>query len=146
MLAPHFMTNAEYDLWGSGVPNVERLLEGLDYEKFNITRLMPSLIAQEEPATGELIDPPHLPWTVYACGLDGFVREHAVPHNPNVISYPFPPNTQALEVTNYSRNLYDLGGAACPSSGGNDDDDDDGGDEKDSEATPNYQSRKRRHH
>ena len=48
-----------------------------------------------------------------------------------------------LEVTNYSRNLYGLGGASYPGSGGNDDDDgdNDGGDEKDSEETPSYQSR-----
>jgi len=39
--------------------------------------------------------------------------------------------------------LYSLGKAAYPGSGG--DDDDDGGDEEDSEATPNYQSRKRQH-
>ncbi|KAK9993578.1 hypothetical protein SO802_023281 [Lithocarpus litseifolius] len=53
-----------------------------------------------------------------------------------------------LEVTNYSRNLYGPRGAAYPG-GGDDDDDDDGGgggDEEDSEATPSYQSRKRRHH
>ena len=46
-----------------------------------------------------------------------------------------------LEVANYLRNLYSLGKAAYPGNGG--DDDDDGGDEEDSEATPNYQSRKR---
>jgi len=43
MLASHSMTNAEYHLWGSGVPYVRRLLEGLDYEEFYITHLMPSL-------------------------------------------------------------------------------------------------------
>ena len=46
MLAPHSMTNAKYDSWGSGVPNAGRLLEGLDYKEFNITHLMPSLTAQ----------------------------------------------------------------------------------------------------
>ena len=50
-----------------------------------------------------------------------------------------------LEVTNYSRHLYGPEGAAHLG-GGDDDDDDDGGDEKDSEATPSYQPRKRRHH
>ena len=44
-----------------------------------------------------------------------------------------------LEVTNYLRELYGSGGVAHPGSG----DDDDRGD---SEATPSYQPRKRRHH
>ena len=38
--------------------------------------------------------------------------------------------------------LYGPGGVARPGNG----DDDDGGDEEDSEATPSYQPRKRRHH
>ena len=46
MLAPHSMTNAKYNSWGSGVSYAEWLLEGLDYEEFNITRLMPSLTIQ----------------------------------------------------------------------------------------------------
>ena len=46
-------------------------------------------------------------------------------------------------MTNYSRSLYGPGGATYPSSGGDDDDDDDYGDEEDSEATLNYQPRKR---
>ena len=37
MLAPHSMTNAEYNSWGSGIPYAGRLLDGLDYEEFNIT-------------------------------------------------------------------------------------------------------------
>ena len=48
-----------------------------------------------------------------------------------------------LEVTNYSRELYGPGGVAHL--GGGDDDDDDSGEEEDSEATPSYQPRKRRH-
>ena len=51
-----------------------------------------------------------------------------------------------LKVTNYSRSVYDPRGVACLASGGDDDDDDDSGDEGDSEATPGYQPRKRRHH
>ena len=47
-----------------------------------------------------------------------------------------------LEMTNYLRELYSPGGVAYL--GGGDDDDDD--DEKDSEATPSYRLRKRRHH
>ena len=46
MLAPHSMTNAKYNSWGSGVSYAEWLLEGLDYEEFNITRPMPSLTVQ----------------------------------------------------------------------------------------------------
>ena len=43
MLAPYSMIDAEYNTWGSGISYVERLLEGLDYEEFNLTCLMPSL-------------------------------------------------------------------------------------------------------
>ena len=46
MLASHSMTDVEYKLWGNGVSYAERLLEGLDYKEFNITRLMPSLTVQ----------------------------------------------------------------------------------------------------
>ena len=51
-----------------------------------------------------------------------------------------------LEVTNYSSELYGPGGVAHPSGDGDDgDDDNDGGEEEDSEVTPSYQPRKRRH-
>ena len=46
MLAPHSMTGAKYNSWGSGVPYARQLLKGLDFEEFNITLLMPSLTAQ----------------------------------------------------------------------------------------------------
>ena len=49
-------------------------------------------------------------------------------------------------MTNYSRELYSLGGVARLGDSGDDDDDDDGGDEEDSKATPSYQPRKRWHH
>ena len=52
-------------------------------------------IVMEGPAVGKSIDPPHLHWTVYAYGLNGFAREHVVLRNPNVRGYPFPPNTRA---------------------------------------------------
>ena len=51
ILAPHSLTDVEYNLWGSGIPYVGQLLEGLDYEEFNITRLMPSLTVQEYPSS-----------------------------------------------------------------------------------------------
>ena len=46
MLAPHFMIDVKYNSWGNGVFYAEWLLEGLDYEEFNITRLMSSLTIQ----------------------------------------------------------------------------------------------------
>ena len=46
MLAPYFMTDVEYNVWGSSISYAEWLLERLDYDEFNITRLMPSLIVQ----------------------------------------------------------------------------------------------------
>ncbi|KAK9996493.1 hypothetical protein SO802_021179 [Lithocarpus litseifolius] len=124
---------------------------------------------KEKPNANELIGPPHLPWTVYAYGFDGFARERAMPHNPNVIGYHFPPNTRVsltlltlncnplsksmrswygwlnlkLGVTNYSRNLYGPRGVAYL--GGGDDGDDDNNGEEDSEVTPSYHPRKRRH-
>ena len=48
------------------------------------------------PVEGEPIDLPHIPWTVYAYGLNGFARERVLSCNPNVIGYSFPPNTQAM--------------------------------------------------
>jgi len=45
------------------------------------------------PIVSEPINPLHLPWMVYAYGLDGFSQEHALPRNTNVTGYPFPPNT-----------------------------------------------------
>ena len=47
-----------------------------------------------------------------------------------------------LEVTNYSRELYGLGGAAHSDGGDDDNDDDGGGEDEDLEATPSYQPRK----
>ena len=46
MLALHSMTNVEYNSWVSGVSYIERLIEGLNYKEFNITRLMPSFVIQ----------------------------------------------------------------------------------------------------
>ena len=58
--------------------------------------LMVENFQQVEPAVGKLIDHPHLSQTVYTYGPDGFPWEHTMPHNFNVISYPFPRNTQAV--------------------------------------------------
>ena len=46
MLAPHSMTDAEYNSLRSGVSYAEQLFEGLDYKEFNITHFMPSLTVQ----------------------------------------------------------------------------------------------------
>ena len=46
ILALHSMTDAEYNSWRSGISYAKWLLEGLDYDVFNITHLMPSLTAQ----------------------------------------------------------------------------------------------------
>ena len=53
-------------------------------------------VLQEELVADKPIDFPHLPWTIYAYGPNGFARERAVPNNPNVIGYPFPLNTWAM--------------------------------------------------
>ena len=46
ILAPHSMTDDEYNSWGSGTSYAKWLLEGLDYDEFNITSLMSSLTVQ----------------------------------------------------------------------------------------------------
>ena len=46
MFALHSMTNAEYNSWRSGISYTERFVEGLDYEEFNLTRLMPFFTVQ----------------------------------------------------------------------------------------------------
>ena len=40
MLAPRSMTNAEYDLWGPGIPFTEQVMTELDYDEFSGTRLL----------------------------------------------------------------------------------------------------------
>ena len=44
MLAPHSMTNAEYNLWRPGIPFTNRVTDELDYDEFSGTLLMPSFI------------------------------------------------------------------------------------------------------
>ena len=91
-----------------------RVTDKLDYNEFNDTRLMLSLtvvvcvlpfliyflfflcitlhddiqmeyLCQAGPTVGAPINPPHLPWSVYACNPDDFSREYMVGHNTNVI-------------------------------------------------------------
>ena len=50
-------------------------------------------LCQVGPAAGAIIDPPRLPWSVYAYGPGGFAWEHPVGRNTNVMGYPFPEGT-----------------------------------------------------
>ena len=44
---------------------------------------------QDAPAPSVPINPPHLPWKVYAYDPNGFARERLVPRNTNFMGYPF---------------------------------------------------------
>ncbi|KAL0004883.1 hypothetical protein SO802_012444 [Lithocarpus litseifolius] len=140
MLAPLSMIDAKYTLWRLGVAYVNQLREEFDYVKFNRTCLMPSLSIEDAPTPNIPIDPPHLPWTVYAYGPDGYARDR-LEHEELV----WLAENLKLEVTQYSKDLY---GPKGPDYLGNDDDDDDddndGDSGEDSEVTPSYQPRKRR--
>ena len=46
--------------------------------------------------TRDFVDPSHLPWLVYAYGLNGFARERHVGRNPNVMGYLFPEGTRVV--------------------------------------------------
>ena len=50
------------------------------------------------PAAGAPIDPPHLLWSIYVYGLDGFAHEHPVGHTTNVMGYPFLEGTRAMNL------------------------------------------------
>ena len=43
-------------------------------------------LCQEGLAIGAIIDPPYLPWSVYAYSPDGFARECPIGRNTNVTS------------------------------------------------------------
>ena len=126
MLAPHSMTNEEYDLWGLGIPFTNQVTDELDYDEFSRTRLMTSLtisiyvltpliffnqllftflyisniqmnhLCYEGLVVGALINPPYLLQSVYAYGRGGFARECPIGCNTNVTSYPFPEGTRAV--------------------------------------------------
>ena len=124
MLAPLFMTDVEYQLQRSGIPYAERFVDEMDYNEFNETCLMPSLIAEvcilsllmslplflhfctwwyssvmimsSWSYCQRPVDPSHLPLSVYAYGLDGFAREHPMGCNTKVMGYPFSEGTQAV--------------------------------------------------
>ena len=120
------MMYAEYIHRGPGIPFTNQVIGELDYEEFSKTRLIPFLIApvyvfallfifnlssstflylsntqmkylcQEGPVASVIIDPPHLPWSIYAYGPDGFAQERPVGCNTNVTGYPFPEGTRAM--------------------------------------------------
>ena len=46
-------------------------------------------LCQEGPVIDAIIDPPCLPWFVYAYGPDGCAQEHPIWCNTNVMGYPF---------------------------------------------------------
>ncbi|KAL0008280.1 hypothetical protein SO802_009782 [Lithocarpus litseifolius] len=70
-------------------------------------------------------------WSVYIYGPDDFAH---VGRNTNVTGYPFPEGTWALELTEYSQQLY----------GARDEEDDDGGDGAGgSKSTSSHHLRKR---
>ncbi|KAL0008468.1 hypothetical protein SO802_009970 [Lithocarpus litseifolius] len=66
------MRDAKYQLWRADIPYAEHLINGMEYDEFSETRLMPAFIQEVDPAGGGLVDPPYLPWLVYACGPDSF--------------------------------------------------------------------------
>ena len=129
MLALLSMTNVKYHLWRSGIPYTQWVSDELDYEEFNNTWLMPSFTpaicvlpfhsfpfffritshndvhmrysCQDGPIASALIDPPHLPWSVYVYGPSGFYHERVVGHNTNVISYHFPEGTRAMSFPSF---------------------------------------------
>ena len=50
------------------------------------------------PVTGGPVDLPHLPYSVYTYGPDGFARERPVGRNPNIMGSPFPSSTLFLPL------------------------------------------------
>ena len=53
-------------------------------------------LCQEGLAIGAIIDPPYLPWSVYAYSLDNFSWECLVGRNTNVMVYPFHKGTRVM--------------------------------------------------
>ncbi|KAL0012117.1 hypothetical protein SO802_007225 [Lithocarpus litseifolius] len=178
MLALHSMTDAKYSQWGPSIPSTDRVVNESDYEEFSGMHLMPSLtilvcllallifqsssaflyssntqikhVCYEGPNAGAIINPPLLPWSVYAYGLDGFARKRPIRRNTNVMGYSFPEGTHEheklilltrnlmLDLIEYFHQLY---------GGGDDEEEDDHDDGSDgagsSESTSSHQQRKR---
>ena len=53
-------------------------------------------LCQASPVASAPIDPPHLPWSIYAYDPNGFTRKHMVGCNTNVMDYSFPEGTRAV--------------------------------------------------
>lgn len=58
-------------------------------------------LCQEGPTANALMDPPRLPWSVYAYDSDGFTQERPVGHNTKVMGYPFPEGTWAVSSLSF---------------------------------------------
>ncbi|KAL0007659.1 hypothetical protein SO802_009161 [Lithocarpus litseifolius] len=101
MLAPLSMNDVEYQLWRNGITYAERVTNELDYDEqypphalshscgicSSSSHLFPfflhivshndiqmEYLCQASPAASAPIDPPHLPWLIYAYGPNGFAR------------------------------------------------------------------------
>lgn len=122
VLAPLLITDVEYQLWRNGIPYAQQLMDDLDYEEFSETWLMPSFPIEvcifslssffslylwnsacddiqmwwSCQVVGGPVDPPHLPWSVYTYGPDGFIWECFLGHNLNFMGYHFTLNTRAV--------------------------------------------------
>ena len=53
-------------------------------------------LCQVSPAAGAPIDPPYLPWSIYAYDPNGIAQKSLVGRNMNVTGYPFPEGTQTV--------------------------------------------------
>ena len=124
---PHFSWRMQNtNCGGVASPYTQRVSDELDYEEFNDTHLMTSLTlavcvlpshsfplflciashndvhmgysCQAGPTAGAPIDPPHLPWSVYVYGLDGFAHDRPVGRKTNVMGYPFLEGTRAMSL------------------------------------------------
>lgn len=51
--------------------------------------------------TSAHIDPPHLPWLVYAYGPDGYAQECPVGHNTNVTVYTVPDGMWVMSLFSF---------------------------------------------
>ena len=58
-------------------------------------------LCQASLIVGALVDPPLLPWLVYAYGPDGFAQERPVGRNTSVMSYPFLDGTQVVSSLSF---------------------------------------------
>ena len=70
-------------------------------------------LCQEGPVAGTLIDPPYLPWLVYAYDPDGFAQERPIGRNKNVIGYPFPDDTRVVSSLSFLFSFLSILASQC---------------------------------